>query len=99
MSIYSLPKWMRDLTEEDMIFMKRFLLASGSLKEIAKEYHVTYPTVRVRLNRLIEKIKLTDTNTEDSYVSLIKRMVIDEQIEFDAAKVLISEYKKLKGVD
>lgn len=94
MTIYSFPKWMRDLTEEDLIFIKRFLLASGSLKEIAKEYSVTYPTVRVRLNRLIEKIKLTDTDIEDPYIGLIKRMVIDEQIEFDAARVLISEYKK-----
>ena len=97
MTIYSFPKWMRDLTEEDLIFIKRFLLASGSLKEIAKEYSVTYPTVRVRLNRLIEKIKLTDTDIENPYIGLIKRMVIDEQIEFDAARVLISEYKKQKG--
>ena len=90
MTIYSFPKWMRELSEEDLIFIKRFLLASGSLKEIAKEYRVTYPTVRVRLNRLIEKIQLTDTDAEDSYISLIKRMVIDEQIEFDAAKILIA---------
>lgn len=97
MTTYSLPGWMRELTEEDLIFIKRFLLASGSLKEIAKEYRVTYPTVRIRLNRLIEKIELTDTAAEDPYISLIKRMVIDEQIEFDAAKILISEYKKQKG--
>ncbi len=97
MTIYSFPKWMRELSEEDLIFIKRFLLASGSLKEIAKEYRVTYPTVRVRLNRLIEKIQLMDTDAEDSYISLIKRMVIDEQIEFDAAKILIAEYKKQKG--
>ena len=97
MTIYSFPKWMRELSEEDLIFIKRFLLASGSLKEIAKEYRVTYPTVRVRLNRLIEKIQLTDTDAEDSYISLIKRMVIDEQIEFDAAKILSAEYKKQKG--
>ena len=80
MTIYSFPKWMRELSEEDLIFIKRF-----------------YPTVRVRLNRLIEKIQLTDTDAEDSYISLIKRMVIDEQIEFDAAKILIAEYKKQKG--
>ena len=97
MTIYSFPKWMRELSEEDLIFIKRFLLASGSLKEIAKEYRVTYPTVRVRLNRLTEKIQLTDTDAEDSYISLIKRMVIDEQIEFDAVKILIAEYKKQKG--
>ncbi len=97
MAIYSFPKWLRGLSEEDLIFIKRFLLASGSLKEIAKEYCVTYPTVRVRLNRLIERVKLADTDEEDPYISLIKQMVIDEQVEFDAAKVLISEYKKQRG--
>ena len=49
----------------DMIFIKRFLLASGSLKEVAKLYGVTYPTVRVRLNKLIDKIKLAEDKTDN----------------------------------
>ena len=31
----TLPPWMTDLEEEDWAFAKRFLLASGSLKEVA----------------------------------------------------------------
>lgn len=93
----TVPMWMKNLDDEDMIFIKRFLLASGSLKEVAKLYGVTYPTVRVRLNKLIDKIKLAEDKTDnDDFVELIKRYVIDEDIEFDVAKNLITEYKKIK---
>lgn len=93
----TVPMWMKNLDDEDMIFIKRFLLASGSLKEVAKLYGVTYPTVRVRLNKLIDKIKLSeDKEDNDEFVELIKRYVIDEDIEFDVAKNLIAEYKKIK---
>ncbi len=93
----TVPMWMKNLDDEDMIFIKRFLLASGSLKEVAKLYGVTYPTVRVRLNKLIDKIKLAeDKEDNDEFVELIKRYVIDEDIEFDVAKNLITEYKKIK---
>lgn len=93
----TVPMWMKNLDDEDMIFIKRFLLASGSLKEMAKLYGVTYPTVRVRLNKLIDKIKLAEDKTDnDEFVELIKRYVIDEDIEFDVAKNLITEYKKIK---
>lgn len=93
----TVPMWMKNLDDEDMIFIKRFLLASGSLKEVAKLYGVTYPTVRVRLNKLIDKIKLAEDKTDnDEFVELIKRYVIDENIEFDVAKNLITEYKKIK---
>lgn len=93
----TVPMWMKNLDDEDMIFIKRFLLASGSLKEVAKLYGVTYPTVRVRLNKLIDKIKLAEDKTDnDEFVELIKRYVIDEDIEFDVAKNLITKYKKIK---
>lgn len=93
----TVPMWMKNLDDEDMIFIIRFLLASGSLKEVAKLYGVTYPTVRVRLNKLIDKIKLAEDKTDnDEFVELIKRYVIDEDIEFDVAKNLITEYKKIK---
>ncbi len=91
------PEWMVKLEEEDVSFIKRFLLASGSLKEMAKQYGVSYPTVRLRLDRLIQKIRLSDDGENEPYIALIKRMAIDEKIDYDTAKLLISEYKKTKG--
>lgn len=96
MTIEILPEWMTNLDDEDVAFIKRFLLASGSLKEIANQYGVTYPTVRLRLDRLIQKIQIGEDTANEPYIGLIKRMAINEKIEFDTAKILISEYKKLK---
>ena len=73
MSIELLPEWMTGLEEEDAAFIKRFILASGSLKEVAGQYGVTYPTVRLRLDRLIQKIKLTKDTAADPSITPIKR--------------------------
>ena len=87
---------MADLDEEDVVFIRRFLLASGSLKEVAGAYGVSYPTVRLRLDRLIQKIKLSDERAADPYVALIKRLAVNDKVDFEAAKLLISEYRKIK---
>ena len=92
----NIPEWMANLESEDISFIKKFLLASGSLKEVAKNYHVTYPTLRLRLDRLIEKIKINDQNENEPYIALIKKMALDDKINMETAKVLISEYKRRK---
>ena len=55
-------RWVDALEEEDLWFIKRFVLASGSMKELASGYGISYPTVRLRLDRLIQKIKLLDAH-------------------------------------
>lgn len=96
MSIGVVPEWMQDLEEEDVAFIKRFLLASGSLKQMAQEYGVTYPTVRLRLDKLIQKIQIGEDVANEPYVALIKRLAVSEKVDFEAAKLLIGEYKKLR---
>lgn len=98
MSIQIIPEWMSDLDDEDMSFIKNFIISSGSLKEIAKQYEVTYPTVRLRLDRLIQKIKLGEDNVNEPYIKIIKRLALDDKIDFNTAKILISEYKKQREV-
>ena len=90
------PTWITELEEDELQFIKRFVLASGSLKEMADIYGVTYPTVRNRLNLVISKVKLSDEKREDPYVSLIKRMVMEGKVDFEAAAVLIREYRERK---
>ena len=87
------PEWMANLEDEDVVFIKKFLLASGSLKEIASQYGVTYPTVRLRL---IQKIQLGESQEEDPYVALVKRLAVNDKLDFDTAKILIHAYKKAK---
>ena len=95
MAIEVLPEWMANLEDEDVFFIKKFLQASGSLKEIARQYEVTYPTVRLRLDKLIQKIQISEDISNEPYVALIKRLAVADKIDFDTAKILISEYKKL----
>ena len=90
------PNWISDLDTEDINFIKKFILASGSLKEIAKAYDVSYPTVRLRLDRLIQKIQLAEKASDDAFISLIKRLTIDEKIELEVAKTIIGVYKESK---
>ena len=99
MSMELLPEWMAGLEEEDVVFIKKFVLASGSLKEVAGQYGVTYPTVRLRLDRLIQRIRLRETAAAGPYIALVKRLALDDRLDFDTAKLLISEYKKIKKED
>lgn len=96
MAIEVVPEWMINLDDEDAAFIKKFVMASGSLKEVATLYNVTYPTVRLRLDKLIQKIKISESAANEPYIALIKRLAVNEKIDFDTAKILISEYKKVK---
>ena len=97
MALQVIPEWMADLEDEDVTFVKKFLLASGSLQEMARQYGVTYPTVRLRLDRLIQKIKLSEDTEKEPYIALIKQLALNDKLDFETAKLLIAEYKKAKG--
>ena len=43
--------------EDDLDFILHFLLASGSLKEMAQMYGVSYPTIRARLDGVIAELR------------------------------------------
>ena len=98
MAIEIVPEWMVNLDDEDVSFIKKFIMASGSLKEVAKQYGVTYPTVRLRLDKLIQKIQISEDTANEPYIALIKRLAVNEKIDFDTAKILINEYKKTGAV-
>lgn len=99
MAIEVIPEWMMNLDDEDISFIKKFVLSSGSLKQVATQYGVTYPTVRLRLDRLIQKIHISEDTANEPYIALIKRLALNEKIDFGTAKILISEYKKMKKED
>ena len=97
MSEAQIPKWLSVLSEEELHFIKRFILASGSLKDLAKQYQVSYPTLRVRLNRLIEKIKVADDpDLENPFLLKIRLMVADGTLTQATARTLIKAYEESK---
>ena len=60
--VYDLPLLLR-INREDQSFILNFLKFSGSLKEMAKLLNLSYPTVRNRLDDIIEKIKNIENET------------------------------------
>ncbi|PDY84260.1 hypothetical protein COA08_26135 [Bacillus cereus] len=61
-------------------------------------YDVSYPTVRTKLDRLIQKIEVHSKEDDVEFVNMIKSFVIDERISLDVAKIIIEKYKKERNV-
>jgi len=87
--------WIELLSDEDRTFVKRFILTSGSLKELAAAYGVTYPTVRLRLDRLIAKIKVFDKNdTDDEYERLLRGLYAESRFDASTFHQLLKHYQQ-----
>jgi hypothetical protein len=87
--------WIDHLDDEDLAFVKRFVLASGSLKELAAAYDITYPTVRLRLDRLIEKIKiLDDQEILSDFERVLRASFAEGKIELETLKLLLKEHRR-----
>ena len=96
MDIDKIPPWFLALEPEDAAFIKNFVLRSGSLKEIARLYEVSYPTVRLRLDKLNHKIELNDRKEEEPFPAFIKGLAVDSRIDLETAKLIIDKYKQEK---
>ncbi|ATO48402.1 MULTISPECIES: DUF2089 family protein [Brevibacillus] len=89
-----IPSWILALDKESLEFIRKFIINSGSLKNMSTIYDVSYPTVRAKLDRLIKKIELHSKEDEVEFVHMIKNLVIDERISLEVAKIIIDKYKK-----
>ncbi|MGG0471099.1 DUF2089 family protein [Priestia aryabhattai] len=92
------PSWILSLESDDVEFIRKFVLNSGSLKQLAKDYKVSYPTVRIRLDRLIQKIEINEEHDKEELISLVKKLAIEERISLEDAKLIIEKYKGEKGI-
>ena len=64
------------LPREDLDLIAELVLRSGSLKELAEAYGVSYPTIRGRLDRVIERLRaLLNGQTPDALSELLARLV------------------------
>jgi hypothetical protein len=95
-NIDKIPRWILDLELEDISFIKNFILSSGSLKEVAKIYDVSYPTVRLRLDKLIQKIELSSNKQDEPFITFVKGLAVDSKIELETAKLIIEKYNSEK---
>ena len=47
----------QQFSDDEQLFIKNFILNSGSLKSVARQIDKSYPTVRKMLNHIINKIE------------------------------------------
>ena len=84
---------MAKLSDEDVSFIKRFVLASGSLKDLATAYGISYPTVRLRLDRLIEKIKVLEAHDIVSeFERTLRASYAEGRIDMETLKTLLAAH-------
>ncbi|MBM7544932.1 DUF2089 family protein [Periweissella beninensis] len=89
--------WFFELDEKNQEFVKQFILSSGSLKHLAEEYGVSYPTVRLWVNQLIYKIENEDRNNGD-FEEQILGMAKANQISLETAREIIERYHKENNI-
>jgi hypothetical protein len=88
--------WFSQLDEEDQQFIKRLVLASGSLKELAEGYGVSYPTIRLRLDRLIERVRTFEDPANDAFEAKLRQFVAEGDISTRVGKQLLRIHKETK---
>jgi hypothetical protein len=89
------PAWLGVMDEEDLQFLRRFLWSSGSLKALAEEYGVSYPTVRARLDRLIAKAQAAeDPRISDPFERKLRVLVADAKVSPGLAKELMAAHRE-----
>jgi hypothetical protein len=89
------PAWLAALNSEDLQFLKRFLNASGSLKDLGQEYQVSYPTVRGRLDRLIAKVRAAeDPKITDTFERKLQMLVADGALSHALAREILQAHRE-----
>jgi hypothetical protein len=55
---------MAGLNYEDQVFVGEFVRCHGSIKHMEKAFGVSYPTIKNRLNRIADQLRLVIVDTE-----------------------------------
>jgi hypothetical protein len=88
-------RWIDRLGAEDIAFLKRFILASGSLKQVAEEYGISYPTVRLRLDRLIQKIEIFDSQQQiTEFERQLRAAFADGKLDQSTFELLLKSHRQ-----
>lgn len=72
-------KWIQNLFQSDLALLKNFVVQSGNIKSLSAQYSVSYPTMRARLDTLIEKIKIGDEEP-DTFIAQLQAYAIDRKV-------------------
>lgn len=77
------------LPREDLDLIVQLVLASGSLKELAETYDVSYPTIRARLDRTIGRLReVLAGRAPDPVIELVASLVERGEVSTSAARAI-----------
>ena len=76
------------LPVEHQRFIEMFVLAGGNLKEIAEQVGVSYPTIRSRLDRVIESLRGEIAKTQRVRGSLLDAVEPGKTNAEEAARII-----------
>jgi len=94
---FEVPRYAR-LDAEQQRFLETFLRCRGMLNSVERELKLSYPTVRARLDSLLDALDLTPTKEEDQKKdkSAEKKLKLLEQLE--RGEITAEEAKSKMGV-
>lgn len=77
--------------------MLQFVLASGSLKDLARISQVSYPIIRVRVDRMIDHLRQVVTGEQPGPMQLLADLVERAEITPLVAQLLREVYHSEKS--
>jgi hypothetical protein len=90
------PQPLRQMSDSDLEFIQKLVLFSGSLKNLAEQYGVSYPTIRGRLDRVIERLQgLVDGRPPDLMADLLADFIGRGDLAPATARAILELHRKL----
>ncbi len=92
------PLWTDWLADDELAFVRRFVMASGSLKALAQSYGVSYPTIRLRLDRLIQKLEIIeDQRITSDFERLVRAKYAEGRLDGETLQAILAAYRDEQG--
>jgi hypothetical protein len=79
-----------NLPSEHQRFIEIFVLAGGNLKQIAEQAGVSYPTVRSRLDKVIDSLRQQIAATQEVRGTILDAVSADQPAADEAARIIKS---------
>src|SRR4051794_8482613 len=88
-SAFPIPR-LANLPTEHQRFIEIFVLAGGNLKQIAEQAGVSYPTIRSRLDKVIDSLRQEIAATQEVRGTILDAVAEDKRATDEAARIIKS---------
>jgi hypothetical protein len=88
-AVFPSPR-LANLPTEHQRFIEIFLLAGGNLKQIAEQAGVSYPTVRSRLDKIIDALRQQIAANQEIHGTILDAVSAGKMAADEAARIIKS---------